>query len=105
MVYVRIKGLIRILFAALLLFGTQVFASEEAAPAEHQESEKFNAGKFIIDHVTDKYEWHITGSHEHPVSVPLPVILYSSQTGLDVFMSGKLEHGAIHNGYRINHDG
>jgi F-type H+-transporting ATPase subunit a len=30
----------------------------------------FNAGKFVIDHVSDAYEWHITSFGDIHVSVP-----------------------------------
>ncbi len=53
----------------------------------------FDAGKLILHHVTDTYEWHIATIGELDISIPLPVILYSKQSGLNVFMSGKLEHG------------
>ncbi|HET7818459.1 MAG TPA: F0F1 ATP synthase subunit A [Bacteroidia bacterium] len=81
---------------------TQQTTSEEAS---HHEEKGFNAGKFIIDHVTDKYEWHLWGSHEQPVSIPLPLILYSKNTGLSIFLSNKLEHGASYEGYTLNHEG
>ena len=67
------------------------------------ERPKFKAGEFIINHVTDKYEWHITGSEENPISIPLPVILYSKDKGLSVFLSSKFEHGkASYEGYKLN---
>lgn len=82
---------------------SDLFASDKSVGTEKHES--FNAGKFIIDHVTDKYEWHLFGPHEHPVSIPLPVILYSKENGLDIFLSDKLRHGAAHNGYKLNEEG
>lgn len=75
---------------------------------EHKEEKKgFDANKVIFDHVLDAHEYHfldIPGEdgHPHPVTIPLPVILYSPQRGLDVFMSSKLEHGhAIYKGYKL----
>ena len=42
---------------------------------------EFDAGKFVIEHVSDAYEWHIlTIGHTH-ISVPLPVIIYSKKIG------------------------
>ena len=103
----------QLLILFVLLFATstiKAFDPEEkgknAAEASSDHEEKFSAGKFIIDHVTDKYEWHITGSEEHPVSVPLPVILYSKGNGLSVFLSSKFEHGkASYEGYTLNEAG
>ncbi|MEK6614530.1 MAG: F0F1 ATP synthase subunit A [Bacteroidota bacterium] len=100
---------IRIFIPISFLFGCVflpnfLLASEEKTNAE-EPHEAFNPGKFIIDHVTDKYEWHIAGPHEGGISIPLPVILYSKEKGLDIFLSNKFEHGKSHNGYTLNHEG
>ena len=56
------------------------FAQHEAEETTHHETtheeEKFNAGKFVIDHVSDAYDWHILSYKEHHVSIPLPIIVY-----------------------------
>ena len=92
------------LFLGLLFSANVGFASEEKTAGE--EHEKFNAGKFIIDHVTDKYEWHLWGSHENPTSIPLPVILYNKTNGLDIFLSSNFHHGKEpYKGYALNHEG
>ncbi|MFZ9296463.1 MAG: F0F1 ATP synthase subunit A, partial [Bacteroidia bacterium] len=63
--------------------------------APHHEEEGFNPGKMIIEHVKDAHDWHIldytSNGVKHPVSVPLPVIIYDN--GFHVFMSSKFEHG------------
>ena len=69
----------------------------EAAKVEEKKSDKFNAGELIIDHITDSHEWHIAGHF----AIPLPVILYSSEKGLSVFLSNKLEEGEEYNGYKL----
>lgn len=67
---------------------------------------KFNAGKFIIHHVIDAYEWHLWGEHENAVSIPLPVILYSKEQGLEVFLSSRFEHGTqSYKGYFLDEHG
>ena len=55
------------------------------------EPEKFNAGKMILDHVKDAHDWHIMDIGGHPISVPLPVIIYDN--GVHTFLSSKFEHG------------
>ena len=55
--------------------------------------EKFRADKMIIDHIVDAYEWHITTIGKTHISIPLPVILYSKQSGFHCFMSSKFHHG------------
>jgi F-type H+-transporting ATPase subunit a len=66
----------------------------------HQEKE-FNATEVIMEHVSDSHEWHIltTKKGKH-VSVPLPIILISKETGLKVFMSGKIAHHHNHEGFQ-----
>ena len=80
-------------------------------PPESTPTEKeFDAGKFIIEHVLDAYDWHIASFGEKHISVPLPVILYSKMPELHdgkkfhIFMSSKFHHA--HNnykGFRISH--
>lgn len=66
-------------------------ASDEGAghSSGHGE-EKFDAGKVIMDHVTNSHGWHIAGDLE----MPLPVIIYNqTQKKWQVFSSAKFEHG------------
>ena len=80
-----------LLLASLLAFWSPVLAEEPHADHhEHEEAEAFNPSNFIIHHIADAHEIHLWG-HTH---IPLPVILYSEEHGLDVFMSSAFEgHG------------
>jgi F-type H+-transporting ATPase subunit a len=92
------KFLITVLFLATGFLKTM--ASE---PVHHEEAaaEKFNAGEMILHHIGDAHDWHIAGH----LSVPLPVIIYSSSKGLDVFLSSRFDHGhAVYNGYKLEHN-
>ena len=42
-----------------------------------------------------------SGGKEHPVTIPLPVILYSPQKGFSLFMSSRFHHG--HEGIKDTH--
>lgn len=83
------------------------YKSEANAAGNHAKTDahvkgKFNAGELIIGHITDAHDWHIAGEGEHSISLPLPVILYSSQRGLSIFLSNKFEHGhKTYNGYKL----
>ena len=81
-----------------ILLGTFLLSSTLSAKNGHDgdEKEPFNPGTFILNHIADTYDWHILTINGHHVSVPLPVILYSSQSGFHVFMSSKFHHGAHH---------
>ena len=67
---------------------------------EHGHEEKFVAGDFIMHHIADANEIHFFGD----VSVPLPMIIYVEDKGLDVFMSSDFhsEHGG-HGGHGPYH--
>jgi len=94
------KIMFKILFAAIL------FAPAKALSAGGSAEESFNPGTFILDHIGDGYDWHVLTFKGHHVSVPLPIILYSKQSGLHVFMSCKFHHGhSSHKGFSIAADG
>jgi F-type H+-transporting ATPase subunit a len=81
-------------------------ADEPEKTAETSRSEGFNPGKFVIEHVSDAYEWHIATFGETEISVPLPIILYSPDEGWNFFMSSRFHHGhETYNGFRIEHEG
>lgn len=88
----------------------KVFASiqegEKQSAHQEGEKEKFNTVDFIFEHIGDSYEWHIlTIGHNH-ISVPLPIILYSEQKGLNIFLSSKFHHGKeSYNGFKWEHEG
>lgn len=62
-------------------------------PPVEKEKGEFNAGKYVIEHVSDSHEWHIATFGETHITVPLPVILYSKNSGLHFFMSSRFHHG------------
>ncbi len=52
---------------------------------------KLEAGKLIMEHISDSHDWHL---YAHK-TFPLPVILYNTERGLTIFMSNKLHHGQL----------
>ncbi len=73
-----------------------------AAHGETEEPGKFNPGELIMDHIGDSHDFHFFDWNSRPVSIPLPVILYSPQRGLSAFSSARFEHGhAAYDGYKI----
>ena len=64
---------------------------------------KFNAAEVIFGHVLDGHEYHFMDIGEHPVTLPLPIILYSPTRGSwDFFMSSRFDHGhASYQGYML----
>jgi F-type H+-transporting ATPase subunit a len=67
-----------------------------------KEATKLVPAKIILEHVGDGHEFHFFTFHQQPVSIPLPVILYSPEKGWSVFMASRFEHGhQTYNGYRL----
>jgi F-type H+-transporting ATPase subunit a len=87
---------------------TDHIGKDEQAPKSIQKEEKvFDANEVIFEHVLDAHQFHFLTykdkeGHEHHVSIPLPVILYSPQKGFSSFMSSEFHHGEHEvNGYRL----
>ncbi len=80
--------------------------STEAIEDHHGEAQKeeFNPSTFALEHVRDSHEWHIlTKKDGQHLSVPLPVIVYSKNSGLHAFFSNKIAHGFTHKGFQMGH--
>ena len=83
----------------LLIF----FAAMPLLAQESEEKSSFEPGPFIMNHIGDAYEWHITTINDTHISVPLPCILYSEKSGFHFFSSSNFHHGhAEYEGFRIS---
>lgn len=97
------KQILLVLCLTLGMAAQKLSAAEEHKP---EAGEGLNAKELIMEHVGDAYEWHITSFGDHHVSIPLPVIVAGSQSGLQVFLSSKFEHGhKSYNGFYIAESG
>ena len=89
-------------FFAVIAF--LAFSPENAWAAEG-EGEEFNPGDMIMHHVVDDHIWHFADGHYG--TLYLPVIVYSSERGLDVFSSSNFydEHHNLkpYDGYVLDH--
>ena len=95
--------IIKCILLIIFTFGISV-SPLMAAADPNAEAEELNVGELIFEHVLDAHDWHILTWNGHHVSIPLPVILYSPEKGLDVFMSSKFHHGhSSYNGYKLEH--
>ena len=92
----KLLALSILLSAFLLGFSNPTFA---AGSEEDKTS-------FIMHHVKDSHEWHFaTFGHTH-VTLPLPVIVYSGDRGLEVFMSSNFQNHETHEfGKEYAHEG
>ena len=66
---------------------------------------ELDMNEYLFGHVLDSYEWHITTVNGHDVSIALPVIVHSGETGWHCFSSRRLEHGQTWEGFSIAQDG
>ena len=44
-------------------------------------------GEAMMHHMADSHQWHICTINQHPISIFLPIIIYSKQYGFDCFLS------------------
>lgn len=49
--------------------------------ANEQQEEKLDIPEIVLEHLADSYEWHIASYQGKHLSIPLPIILRSSNTG------------------------
>ena len=73
--------------------------------AEEEENASIDIKEIIFDHIGDAYEWHVATIGDKHVSIPLPVIVFSKEKGFHAFLSHKLHHGEIYNGFHIATNG
>lgn len=86
----------------LLLCITPVTA---AAGAHDASSKEVDVKKVIFEHVKDSYEWHMTAIGDRHISISLPVIIYSRNSGWHFFSSSVFHDAEMYNGFTIAHEG
>jgi F-type H+-transporting ATPase subunit a len=93
---------------SILFFSTVSKAQDSGTPTgegESKEAVKLNPSKIILEHVGDGHEFHFFTINKKPVTLALPVILYSPAKGWSVFMSSEFKHGEEpYGGYRLLED-
>jgi F-type H+-transporting ATPase subunit a len=95
-----------ILLITLTFSAGLIMANNESGNDNAEAGKGFDAGKMIMHHIGDAYEWHIAEIGKTAISIPLPVILYSKQNGLKIFMSSKFKHGTeAYEGFKIASEG
>ena len=95
------RGRMVILLLFLLLPSCMAVAASSASDG----GKRVDVKQIIFDHVKDSYEWHIITLGEKHISIPLPVIIYSSQSGWHLFSSSVFHVDDTYNGFRISSNG
>ena len=71
--------------------------AQEHASTDSSTEEAFDPSKVILHHIADAHDWHLfdkTDAHGgvHPVSIPLPVLIWC-QGRMHTFLSSAFDHG------------
>ncbi len=104
------------LIFALTIIGFTPLSAQQSHEDEHvsttdsHEEKGFDAGEYVMEHVSDSYDWHLISFGDNHYSFPLPIILYSKNPELHegksfhIFMSSKFHHAHdAYKGFRISH--
>lgn len=92
--------LLKVSFLAIFVFLANLTTASASGGGD---GEKVNIAEMITHHISDSHEWHFFDG----ATLYLPVILYSSDRGLEVFSSSNFYNEAHevkeHDGYRYEH--
>lgn len=81
--------------------GNDVTASSQTPTGDPE----VDVAQMLFGHIGDSYGWHITDWKGQHVTIPLPCIVYSRQSGWNVFMSSRVEYGHAYNGLFLAEEG
>lgn len=74
-----------------LVFSVAITNSGFATQGDEDQDEGFNATEMIMHHVKDAHEFHIVDWNNQPITISLPIILFTDN-GLVTFMSSEFNH-------------
>ncbi len=98
----RLNNYLIILFIGLFLGG----GIPSFATSQHKEGSEINVSEFVLEHLADSYDWHITTWKGRHISIPLPVIVRGKDSGWHIFSSTRLheaaEHGKDYQGFFLD---
>lgn len=86
----------KIFFLLLLLLPAHPLCARE---------EKLNMKEFLLEHLLDRYYWHITKVGDREIAIYMPIIVYSKERGWAVFSSRHLTEAPQYRGYYLAREG
>ena len=92
------------LLTAILLMMFTLLPARALASNSHSSGE-MDVKEVIFEHLGDAYEWHITTWGDSHISLPLPIIVYSGESGWHTFLSSHLHHGESYEGFHLATEG
>ncbi len=98
----KINELIRIFLVLMMMsFSFQVATAQEVEEQEVEEGE--SKTEYILHHIKDTHDWHFANIGHAHLTLPLPVILYSADRGLEIFSSNNFLDPETHE--KVSHAG
>lgn len=96
--------------SVLLTISLSLGFEAKASDSAHEGDEKFDISTMIFHHIGDAHEWHFASFGETHIGLNLPVILYSSDRGIETFSFSNLKshdphRPVVYQGYTTNHHG
>lgn len=68
----------------------------------HPKENTVDVKSIVFGHIGDSYEWHITDIGQTSIRIPLPVIVYSENSGWHSFLSSRIEeNGGTYQGFYL----
>lgn len=88
------KYILLLFFLLASFFFYEIKAQSIDIKKEQKEfiEEELDIKELILEHLADSYEWHILTWKDMSITIPLPVIIYSSNNGLNIFLSSKFNN-------------
>jgi len=85
------KTIENILLTILFILPFSGVLSAQESQNETSKDEEFKVAEMILHHIGDSHNYVILESTDHPISMPLPIILWT-ENGLVTFMSNEFKH-------------
>ncbi len=87
----QVNSLKSLFLGLAIFFSISAFATAENTLKDSGDDKSFDPKEMIMHHVKDAYGFHLWDWDNHPVSIPLPVILWTDN-GLTTFSSSEFHH-------------
>ena len=96
-----------VFFILLLTIGMSSVPGVAMANTQQDEHSGMQVGDIIMEHILDNHQWHLFSIGHFHAAIPLPVIVYSGQTGWHCFLSSRLlkEANMSYQGFSIPTEG
>ncbi|MEO6831808.1 MAG: F0F1 ATP synthase subunit A [Chitinophagaceae bacterium] len=93
----RLFRILTLLVLSFLLTSSASFAQDNSAEVinmvhQDEKEKKLDVAGVMFSHVGDSHEWHLFGFRGHPISIPLPVIVYTKTGGIQIFSSSHFNY-------------